>query len=281
VAVGGTTIQTLVGDQWRSGPNGADLVSVAFGNGRFVAVGSGGKIQTSQDGLTWTNRTSGTAATLRRVVLANNNFLAVGDSETVLRSTDGIQWSTVSLLGAPSLTGGKLLNGAFSFMVSLGSLTSAQVQASRDLRTWTTITNLSVNATITDTGAKDLPARFYRLTPLEGGAQATLTLTNNANQYSGDPLRIVAYLNNTVTPIVVGSRSGNWNPQQTWTMSLSVLTPGLEYTFELQDPAYGNAVIPPRSNPLVIQSGAALTGYIYNTGSGGYFGWYTKWGWAP
>ena len=41
-----------------------DLNSVTYGNGLFVAVGDGGTILTSQDGVSWTQRTSGTYNTL-------------------------------------------------------------------------------------------------------------------------------------------------------------------------------------------------------------------------
>jgi len=109
---------------------------------------------------------------------------------------------------------------------------------------------------------------------------ATLTMNNNGTQFSGDPFRIVAYLNNTGTPIVVGSMCGNWSGQQKWSVSLSALTAGSSYTFELQDTAWGNAVLPPRSALLQVpSSGAAPPGYIYFDNNGGYWGWHTVWGW--
>lgn len=109
---------------------------------------------------------------------------------------------------------------------------------------------------------------------------ATLTLVNDSFLDSTDPLRIVAYLNNAGSPIVVGSRTGDWLPQRSWEVPLSALTSGASYTFELQDPAYGNAVIPPRSTPFTVpSSGALLRGYMHWDGLGGYWGWHTQWGW--
>jgi hypothetical protein len=110
----------------------------------------------------------------------------------------------------------------------------------------------------------------------------TMTLTNQGPDSSTDPLQIVAYLNNSGSPIVVGSRVGSWGLQQTWKMSLSALTPGKSYTFELQDTAYGNAVLPPRSGLATVpSSGAGLGGYIYYDGVGGYWGWHTVWALPP
>lgn len=120
--------------------------------------------------------------------------------------------------------------------------------------------------------------RLQRLIPV---ATIGILLATHANQLWGDPAAVVAYLNGTGTPIQVGSRSGPWNVEAAWTISLSGITSGQTYTFELQDPAFGNALIPPRSNPVVVSSGASLAGYIYNSGVDGYFGWHTQWSWGP
>ena len=111
-------------------------------------------------------------------------------------------------------------------------------------------------------------------------SSATLTITNQSTLTSTDPLAIVAYLDNTGNPIFLGTITNGWDPQQTWTMSLSPLTAGNSYTFELQDTAYSGAFFPPRSNPLQIPfSGPIPSGYVYNNGSGGWFGWHIQWGW--
>ena len=108
------------------------------------------------------------------------------------------------------------------------------------------------------------------------GLPSTLSLFNDSTQTFPDDTRIVAYLNDTGSPIVLGSRTGAWNSTVTWTVPLSPLTVGCSYTFELQDTSNGNTVIPPRSSLVPIVSGEALGsgGYIYQNG-----GWYTYWGW--
>jgi hypothetical protein len=54
------------------------LYCVTYGNGTFVVVGSGGTILTSSDGVTWTQRTSGTSNRLYGVTYGNGTFVAVG-----------------------------------------------------------------------------------------------------------------------------------------------------------------------------------------------------------
>jgi hypothetical protein len=166
VALGGATVQTRTNGVWASGPDATALLGIGFGRGRFVAVGYGGLVQTSEDGLSWTNRASTTTSTLRRVVFVNDRFLALGDSRTILGSSDGIEWSTVLLSAAPSAIAGKLLpNGSFDFSVCPGTCTSITVQASADLGKWTTITNVSGASdpsSIQDGEASGLPYRFYR-----------------------------------------------------------------------------------------------------------------------
>jgi len=107
------------------------LNAVAWSGTQFVAVGLGGVVETSPDGITWTNRgsafaTSLSASDLRGVVWQNNRFLAVGVNggsencsggsaacpgailarqDSIMSSTDGITWtssvSTGSLAGLP------------------------------------------------------------------------------------------------------------------------------------------------------------------------------------
>ena len=77
-----------------SSPTTQTLWGVASGDTQFVAVGEGGTILTSPDGIEWTLRTSGTS----RWLLAawspvRNLFVVVGDAGTILTSPDGITWT--------------------------------------------------------------------------------------------------------------------------------------------------------------------------------------------
>lgn len=89
----------LAGNDWAVGTPlpVASLNAVAFGNSVFVAVGAGGAIFSSSDGISWTARASGTTNDLHGVLWAANvRFVAVGANGTTLQSTDAVNWSTVA-----------------------------------------------------------------------------------------------------------------------------------------------------------------------------------------
>jgi hypothetical protein len=72
---------------------------VAYGNGLFVAVaftGTGNRVMTSTDGITWTIRTSPADNNWYSVTYGNSAFVAVaytGVGNRVMTSTDGITWT--------------------------------------------------------------------------------------------------------------------------------------------------------------------------------------------
>ncbi len=69
---------------------------IAYGAGLYVVAGEGGKIWTSPDLVTWTSRSSGTSNTLTCVCYGNGVFVASGSGYTCY-STNGISWTSVSL----------------------------------------------------------------------------------------------------------------------------------------------------------------------------------------
>ena len=73
------------------------LRSVAYGVGRFVAVGDDGVIWTSIDGRDWTGVQLRSRKTLYAIAFSGTEFLAVGADGTAVRSRNGIDWSDVSL----------------------------------------------------------------------------------------------------------------------------------------------------------------------------------------
>ena len=79
---------------WRNpAPFSDTMQNLCFGNGRFVAVGSGGVIHTSSDGLLWDEGQRPVLFTLNRVIYANGQFVAVGNQGTIVTSTNGVNWS--------------------------------------------------------------------------------------------------------------------------------------------------------------------------------------------
>jgi hypothetical protein len=71
----------------------ASLNGITFGNGLFVAVGTGGTILTSTNGESWSSQSSGTSLRLARVSYGNGTFVIAGSSGCLLSSTNGTNWT--------------------------------------------------------------------------------------------------------------------------------------------------------------------------------------------
>jgi photosystem II stability/assembly factor-like uncharacterized protein len=94
--------------QWTNQLTGLpfNLSDVLWDGEHFIAVGDGGAIMTSADGIAWVERESGTDVGLNAVAFDDSMIVAVGPDATVLLSTDhGESWkikhsgSRVSLHG--------------------------------------------------------------------------------------------------------------------------------------------------------------------------------------
>jgi len=82
------------------------IKAIAWGNNKFVAGGSDGKMAYSSDGVTWTAINTGTIfdyvyngetrkGEIRGIAYGNGMFVAGGRSATMAVSTDGINWTAV------------------------------------------------------------------------------------------------------------------------------------------------------------------------------------------
>lgn len=71
------------------------LRGVTFSGTQFVAVGYGGTVVTSTNGITWTKRQTSSSLAIEDVAYGNGRYVAVGGypSNVKLVSTDGITWT--------------------------------------------------------------------------------------------------------------------------------------------------------------------------------------------
>ena len=112
------------------------VYGLAYGLGLLVAVGQGGKIATSPDGNTWTQRTSGSTQQLNSVSFVNGLFLVVGAAGTILSSPDAINWTTRTSGVAASLEASTFGNGLY---VAVGG--NGTILTSPNLTAWTARTS--------------------------------------------------------------------------------------------------------------------------------------------
>ena len=98
-------------------------LTVAFWN-CFVAVGAGGTIVRSADGINWNVSNSGITNDLESVSFGNGYYLAAGAGSTVLTSPDGAIWTSrsVGLTGGQSLYGSAFFNGRFAVVGTGGTI---------------------------------------------------------------------------------------------------------------------------------------------------------------
>lgn len=101
-------------------------------NGQIaVAVGNGGMITTSQDGLNWSVPKSIVNQNLYAVAAKSDTLIAVGDSGVVLSSTDGQNWVTQSVPTKARLYG--VMADQHGFLAVGDSLT---ILRSVDCKSW-------------------------------------------------------------------------------------------------------------------------------------------------
>lgn len=118
--------------EWRNPlPQGNALYGVVYAGGRYVAVGGGGTVMVSRDGLVWDQPASGVSSMLRGVAFGNGRYVAVGAAGVAISSEDGEHWQTAATGVAQDLTAVAFGAGTF---VAVG-LNSA-VATSADGVTW-------------------------------------------------------------------------------------------------------------------------------------------------
>ncbi|MFS0837406.1 cadherin-like beta sandwich domain-containing protein [Paenibacillus sp. 1P03SA] len=118
---------------WDNVPNnaGTDLNQVAYGNGKWVAVGNLGTIMTSSDGLNWSKTTIALSSAVG-VTYAGSQWIITGASGKIATSPDAVTW-TVRSTGASANLSAAAYNGAVWVIAGY----SGVILSSPDGITWT------------------------------------------------------------------------------------------------------------------------------------------------
>ena len=178
-------------DNWHSRHTNSagTLGGITFGANKFVAVGDGGSVLTSDTGLTWSPQSSGTTQRLRSVVRGEGLFVAVGDAGAIISSEDGTNWTTRTCPGISS-TLWEVTYGQGRFVTVAG--TSLAV-TSADGTNWTASpTGISLDGTclaygqglfLVESSSKTNAASLNGINwfPLLSGAQKSLYTMTFAN----------------------------------------------------------------------------------------------------
>lgn len=138
VGDGGVIHTSFDGVNWDDGRRPVLSIwrKVIFANGLFVAVGHEGAVATSSDGYSWTKRSSGTTNMLFSIAYGNGNYVACGEAGRVTISPDGLNW-TAGTVGTNDLKWVAAGNGVFLLPMPNQEMA---VRISSDLQTWTSVT---------------------------------------------------------------------------------------------------------------------------------------------
>ena len=134
--------QTPTQTMWTSGtmPSSANWRSIAYGNGKFVAVNTkdtNGSAVYSTDGTNWIDCTMPQSpAGWASIAYGNGKFVAISSWNVAAYSTDGINWTSSTLLSTTSWKSIVYGNGLFVAIAS----NSAKVTYSADGINWTETT---------------------------------------------------------------------------------------------------------------------------------------------
>lgn len=131
VASAATTWTTVTSDTNQA------IYKVAYGNGMWVGSAEGGKVVTSTDGATWTERTVDTAPTpytesFLNVTYGGGKWVVVGNAGHVFTSSDAINWTEHSISTVNNLSGVTYANSTYVIVANSGD-----IYYSSDAITWT------------------------------------------------------------------------------------------------------------------------------------------------
>ncbi len=104
-------------------------------SGLFIAVGESGRIVTSNDGSSWTNRVSGGSDALISVAASASRIVAVGLNGAITSSSDGVSWSWQTSGIAAGADINSVIHAGPANFVAVGS--GATILTSNDGLTWT------------------------------------------------------------------------------------------------------------------------------------------------
>ncbi len=109
-----------------------DINAIVYGGSQFVAVGAGGFVATSEDGIEWVEGSLGNSSEYEAIAYGNGRFVAVGELAPIVSSTDGISWQEESVGISTRISGAAFGNGQFLIFGGVGGYWT-----STDGQTWT------------------------------------------------------------------------------------------------------------------------------------------------
>lgn len=192
------------------------LYGVATDGTSYVAVGDSGRIETSSDGVEWTQRTSPTGASLKTVTYGGGQWVAAGDAGVILTSPDSVTWTLQDSSSGAEFNCVRYLNGLY---VACG--TGRDLRTSPDGITWTgRLGSLAYDGVAYGHGvwvAGGILGQIAR--SLDG-----TTWTNTGDWGSAEDIRGLVFANGQFVAVGVSGKTKTSPDGLTWTEQASATT---------------------------------------------------------
>jgi hypothetical protein len=114
--------------------------ALAFGNAVYVGVGPSGAVQSSTNATSWTNRTTANTNNMMGVAYGNGIFVAVGVGGAIQTSPDGTSWTNRTTANTNQMNNTIYGNGVY---VAVG--VGGAIQSSPNATSWTNRTTANTN----------------------------------------------------------------------------------------------------------------------------------------
>lgn len=187
---------------------------------------------TSPDGITWTQRTSGTTtANLYDIIWTGSQFVITGSHGYIRTSTNGLTWTARS--SGTTIYGFKGVAYSGNMHVAVSN---ARASTSPDGVTWTFRTVASLEEDVVWTGSQFASINLYRgIATSPDGINWTQTASNNTTLRN---LEACCYEDGVVTAVGAGGVIAATDDYSTWVESDSTVTTILYRVCEIEGTLY-------------------------------------------
>jgi|GEM_PF-1648561 len=270
---GDVTVSTDNGATWTAGDFGTShsftsFRGVTFGKGLFVATGDNGAVLSSPNGITWTERASGTTNHLNKISFDNvsGEFITAGVGGAMVTSSDGITWTSLNKGISHAMLSVVYANNKYVAVGGVGTILTSPTGA-----VWTSMASGTTdglagvaygNGLFVAVGGVGYPAAGTILTSPTGISWTKRT--SNASNVLAD----VAFGNGSFAAVGMGGVIVTSTNGINWTSRTSGLTG------KITGISYGNGkfVAVAESGDILTSPGGALWTKRTKTGTGYFYG---------
>ena len=118
----GIILSSSDGITWQSHTTSEWLTAMAYGNGKFIAVGRFYYAVTSNDGIIWSETGIPCSENLRAINFGDHHFVTVGENGSIFYSTDGGTWNNNSIGTSDTLHSVCFGNNSFYIVGDSGTI---------------------------------------------------------------------------------------------------------------------------------------------------------------